>query len=213
MTSNPDLQTARPSRRSAWKPVLWIVIVLGLGWYASVCARVARQQWRDEARPADTLVVFGAAQYDGRPSPIFKARLDHAFELYQRRVAPYVIVTGGYGDDPQFSEGGVGRDYLVKRGVPEAREAVATQGRQLALAVASIAAFLDPEAIVLGGRVGQNLDLLEAPLMAALREVTPMRPTLVAGELGEEAVVRGAVVHGTAVARELVFSQRVLAEG
>ena len=127
MTSNPVPQTARPARRSAWRPVLWIAIAVVLGWYGSVCLRVARQQWRDEARPADTLVVFGAAEYAGRPSPIFKARLDHAFELYQRRVAPYIIVTGGYGGDPQFSEGGVGRDYLVKRGVPEDRVIAETQ--------------------------------------------------------------------------------------
>jgi predicted NBD/HSP70 family sugar kinase len=102
---------------------------------------------------------------------------------------------------------------LARRGTPEALDAVAAQARQLALAVASIAAFLDPEAVVLGGRIGQNLDLLEPPLTAALREVTPMRPRLVAGELGEEAVVRGAVVRGTAFAREAVFAQRLLAAG
>ncbi|MCU1615510.1 MAG: hypothetical protein JWO98_3050 [Frankiales bacterium] len=102
---------------------------------------------------------------------------------------------------------------LARRGVPEALEAVAAQARQLAMAVASIAAFLDPEAIVLGGRIGQNLDLLEPPLTTALREVTPMRPRLVAGELGEEAVVRGAVVRGTALAREAVFAERLLAAG
>ena len=127
MNSNPVPQTARPKRRSPWVPVLWIAIAVAIGWFGSVCLRVARQQWRDEARPADVLVVFGAAEYSGRPSPIFKARLDHAFLLYQRQVAPYIIVTGGYGGDPQFSEGGVGRDYLVKRGVPEDRVIAETQ--------------------------------------------------------------------------------------
>jgi predicted NBD/HSP70 family sugar kinase len=100
---------------------------------------------------------------------------------------------------------------LAGTGRAEALTAVARQARQLGLAVASIAAFLDPEAIVLGGRIGQNLDLLEPGITAALREVTPMRPTLVAGELGEEAVVRGAVVRGTALAREAVFAQRLTA--
>lgn len=102
---------------------------------------------------------------------------------------------------------------LARRGVPEAQRAVAEQARQLALAVASIAAFLDPQAIVLGGRVGQNLDMLEPPLVAALRDITPMRPPLVAGELGEAAVVLGAVVHGTTVAREAVFANRLRAAG
>jgi predicted NBD/HSP70 family sugar kinase len=102
---------------------------------------------------------------------------------------------------------------LARRGAPEALAAVAVQARQLALAAASIAAFLDPQAIVMGGRIGQNLDLLEPPMTAALREVTPMRPVLVAGELGEEAVVRGAVVRGAALAREAVFAQRLLAAG
>jgi predicted NBD/HSP70 family sugar kinase len=102
---------------------------------------------------------------------------------------------------------------LARDGVREARTAVALQARQLAMAVASIAAFLDPEAVVLGGRIGQNLDLLEPPLTAALREITPMRPTLVAGELGEEAVVRGAVVLGAGVAREAVFAQRLRVAG
>ncbi|MCW2509510.1 MAG: hypothetical protein JWP68_2658 [Modestobacter sp.] len=102
---------------------------------------------------------------------------------------------------------------LAGTGRAEALTAVARQARQLGLAVASIAAFLDPEAIVLGGRIGQNLDLLEPGITAALREVTPMRPTLVAGELGEEAVVRGAVVRGTALAREAVFAQRLTAAG
>jgi predicted NBD/HSP70 family sugar kinase len=102
---------------------------------------------------------------------------------------------------------------MARRGVPEALAAVAIQARQLAMAAASIAAFLDPQAIVMGGRIGQNLDLLEPPMTAALREVTPMRPVLVAGELGEEAVVRGAVVRGTSLAREAVFAQRLLAAG
>jgi predicted NBD/HSP70 family sugar kinase len=102
---------------------------------------------------------------------------------------------------------------LARQGHPQAREAVVVQARQLAMAVASIAAFLDPQAIVMGGRIGQNLDLLEPSILETLREVTPMRPTLVAGELGEEAVIRGAVVRGTALARDAVFTDRLLAAG
>jgi uncharacterized SAM-binding protein YcdF (DUF218 family) len=127
MTAVSDSETARPRRRSAWRRILLLVGLAALTWYIVVCVMVARQQWRDEAQPADALVVFGAAEYSGRPSPVFRARLDHAFFLFQRKLAPYIIVTGGYGGDPQFSEGGVGRDYLVKRGVPEDRVIAETQ--------------------------------------------------------------------------------------
>ena len=79
---------------------------------------VARESGRDEAHPADVILVLGAAEYRGRPSPVFKARLDHAFDLYTRQMAPRIMTTGGAGGDPVFTEGGVGRTYLVGRGVP-----------------------------------------------------------------------------------------------
>jgi uncharacterized SAM-binding protein YcdF (DUF218 family) len=82
-------------------------------WYEAIRA----QAGRDEARPADAIVVFGAAEYNGTPSPVFKARLDHAFDLEQRGLAPLVITTGGSGGDPRFTEGAVGRDYLVQQGI------------------------------------------------------------------------------------------------
>jgi len=73
----------------------------------------------DEARPADAIVVFGAAEYNGSPSPVFKARLDHALELDDHDLAPAIITTGGSGGDTHFTEGGVGRDYLIQQGVAE----------------------------------------------------------------------------------------------
>ena len=63
--------------------------------------------------------MFGAAEYAGRPSPIYRARLDHAFALFRKGMAPVVITTGGYGHDPTYSEGGVGRDYLRSLGIPD----------------------------------------------------------------------------------------------
>ncbi len=85
--------------------------------YLEVRAHAAR----DEARPADAIVVFGAAQYVGRPSPVFKARLDHAAALEDRDLAPLIITTGAGGGDPDYTEAGVGRDYLIQRGVAEAK--------------------------------------------------------------------------------------------
>ena len=82
-------------------------------------AAIRRQAGDDEARPAGAIVVFGAAEYNGAPSPVFKARLDHALELEDRRLAPAIITTGGSGGDPHFTEGGVARDYLIQQGVAE----------------------------------------------------------------------------------------------
>jgi len=78
---------------------------------------IRRQASRDEARKAGAIVVFGAAQYEGQPSPVFKARLDHAFDLEERSLAPLVITTGAGGGDVRFTEAGVGRDYLVQQGM------------------------------------------------------------------------------------------------
>ncbi len=87
--------------------------------YLYGCVGIVRQADRNEARPADAIVVFGAAEYSGRPSPVYRARLDHALALYRQRLAPTVITTGGTAWDPTYSEGGVGRDYLVNRGVSD----------------------------------------------------------------------------------------------
>src|ERR1044071_9669977 len=95
--------------------VLAATIVISIG-YVSV--RIEQQSTRDEAQPADIILVLGAAEYRGRPSPVLKARLDHVLELYQRRLAPRILTTGGAGGDPVYTEGGVGRDYLMSRGVP-----------------------------------------------------------------------------------------------
>ncbi|MGB7555537.1 MAG: YdcF family protein [Candidatus Korobacteraceae bacterium] len=87
-----------------------------------------REAGVDEARPADAIVVFGAAEYVGHPSPVYRARLDHAYDLFQRGLAPVIITTGGSGKDPHYSEGQVGRDYLEARGIPDENLIAETQG-------------------------------------------------------------------------------------
>lgn len=104
------------------KKVLWNAIALAviglLVTVAFLSTRIERQSTLDEAQPADVILVLGAAEYRGRPSPVLRARLDHALELYNRRLAPRILTTGGAGGDPVFTEGGVGRSYLTSRGVP-----------------------------------------------------------------------------------------------
>lgn len=94
-----------------------LLVALVCAW-AVVVAAVAIAGASDEARPADAIAVLGAAQYNGRPSPVFRARLDHAATLLQRGLAPLVLVTGGVGAGDSLSEAEVGRRYLVRRGVP-----------------------------------------------------------------------------------------------
>lgn len=89
------------------------------GWVLWVNGRIRYYAGRDEARPADAIAVFGAAEYDGRPSPVLRARLEHALSLYQRGLAPLVITLGGGDPTDRHSEGGVGEDFLLAHGVPE----------------------------------------------------------------------------------------------
>ena len=88
---------------------------------------------------ADVIAIFGAAEYAGRPSPVYRARLDHGYELFQQRMAPMVITTGGAAQDPDFSEGGVGKDYLLRRGMPEQALIAETQGSDTAQSAARVA--------------------------------------------------------------------------
>ena len=102
-----------------------IFLILGLAgaavvayWLTRQADAIARQSNLDEAREADIIIVLGAAEYRGRPSPVFEARLNHALLLYLRKLAPRVLTTGGAGGDPDFTEGDVGREYLSRHGVP-----------------------------------------------------------------------------------------------
>ena len=93
-----------------------------------IAIQIERQSTRDEAQPADVILVLGAAEYRGRPSPVLRARLDHALALYRAHLAPRILTTGGAGGDPIFTEGGVGRSYLISKGVPSEAIIVETEG-------------------------------------------------------------------------------------
>ena len=114
------------------RPLTWIaVVVLGLGAAASlmkvlsVARDIRHQSTVDEVRPADVILVLGAAEYRGKPSPVLEARLNHALFLYRQQWAPRILTTGGAGGDPTFTEGEVGRAYLSSHGIPS--EAILTE--------------------------------------------------------------------------------------
>ncbi|HEV3279356.1 MAG TPA: YdcF family protein [Terriglobia bacterium] len=94
-----------------------VALIVAVAAECRLYVAIRRQASVDEARGADAIVVFGAAQYEGQPSPVFKARLDHAFDLEEKGLAPVVITTGAGGGDLRFTEAGVGRDYLIQLGM------------------------------------------------------------------------------------------------
>ncbi|MGH9669493.1 MAG: YdcF family protein [Terriglobales bacterium] len=139
---NPPPPGSAAPRRRRLRRLLLAFLALAVVWVAWLYVRIEGQGARDEAQPADAIVVFGAAEYAGRPSPVFRARLDHAYGLFQRGLAPLIITTGGHGDDPHFSEGGVGRDYLAGRGVPERNLIAETQSGDTADSAERVAVIL-----------------------------------------------------------------------
>lgn len=105
---------------------LLVLLIAAAGWVRWVYGKIQYYATLDQAAPSDAIAVFGAAEYDGKPSPVFRARLDHARTLYERGIAPLIITVGGDGGD-QYSEGAVGRSYLIGTGVPESAIIAETQ--------------------------------------------------------------------------------------
>jgi len=107
------------------RPLTWILVfvlsvaaAVSLTKVMSVARNIRRQSTVDELQPADVILVLGAAEYRGKPSPILEARLNHALFLYRQQWAPRILTTGGAGGDPTFTEGEVGRAYLSSHGIP-----------------------------------------------------------------------------------------------
>jgi len=123
---------SKPKRRHTGlhiATVLVLLLVAGtVGWIWWVSVQIGRYAHQDQAAPADAIGVLGAAEYDGRPSPVYRARLDHALELYHQGIAPLIITLGGPGGD-QYTEGSVGREYLMSKGVPESAIIAETESR------------------------------------------------------------------------------------
>ena len=141
---SPQVSPAALQTRTS-KPILrWTLIVfavlalLTLTWIRWVYGQIQWYASRDMASPSDAIAVFGAAEYDGRPSPVFRARLDHAESLYNRGIAPLIVTLGGDGGD-QYSEGRVGEQYLVGAGVPDSDIIAETQSTSTDQSVSRLA--------------------------------------------------------------------------
>lgn len=105
-----------------------LLSILLLAYLFYVAKQIARESTVDEAHPSDAIVVLGAAEYRGKPSPVLRARLNHALLLYLKGLAPYILTTGGAGGDPVYTEGEVGRAYLTEHGVPSEAILVEPEG-------------------------------------------------------------------------------------
>src|SRR5579864_3654524 len=137
-----DESAKRHRPRRWWLRLLLLAIAVVLAFLAITAAHIVAAASQQEVPHADAIVVFGAAEYSGRPSPVLRARLDHALDLFHRGVAPVVITTGGAASDPKFSEGGVGEDYLMRHGVPERSLIAETQGHDTAESAVRVAVIM-----------------------------------------------------------------------
>lgn len=150
------------------------LVVLAIAAWLGMVVAVVVVGARDQAAPATAIVVLGAAQYEGHPSPVLRARLDHALELYQRSLAPVIIVTGGIGAGDTTSEAQVSRRYLLERGVPDSGVVMETHGlttSQSIHAVAAIVSALPGRRVIL---VSDPFHMLRLSILARALGLTPL---------------------------------------
>lgn len=114
--------------RALVRIVASIILGTALLWAVSMGAVLLWSEM-DQARPAGSIVVLGAAQYDGKPSPVLRARLDHGIDLWNRRMGQVLVLTGGQGSGDTTSEAAVGRAYARKQGVPDSVILLENKGR------------------------------------------------------------------------------------
>lgn len=131
-----------PRRHALWVRAIFLLVGAALlSWMTSLAAVLIWER-HDQTRPVGAIVVLGAAQYVGHPSPVLRARLDHAISLWNRRLAPILIVTGGRGTGDTTTEAAVSQRYAVERGVPATAILLETEGRTTSQSMAGVAALM-----------------------------------------------------------------------
>jgi len=182
----------RPLLRRTLLVTLFVVLVL-LGYYVVSLLQVWSTGKSDQGRPVDAIVVLGAAQYDGEPSPQLAARLDHVAELWPRELAPVVVTTGGGRPGDRFTEAQASASYLAERGVPESAILLENAGSTTFESMENVAAELEQRGL-------DRVLIVTDPYHA-------LRSRLIAEEAGLEAYVSptttSVVTGGTALKREL----------
>ena len=128
--------------RALGRLIASIVLAIAALWAASMAA-VLLFSWMDQARPAESIVVLGAAQYDGKPSPVLRARLDHGISLWNNGMGKVLVLTGGRGAGDTTSEADVGRTYARKHGVPDTAILLENRGRTTRESMLGVAELLE----------------------------------------------------------------------
>ncbi|WP_396213415.1 YdcF family protein [Gemmatimonas sp.] len=162
------------------------LVVLGAGWLVSLLC-IAGWSRRSSTEQADAIVVLGAAQYGGRPSPVLKSRLDHALGLFKAERAPHVVLTGGRRPGDLISEAAAGRRYLVRRGIPNDAMLLEPAGRTSLASIRGAAKLLVARRDSLSGRadsaaaikprvllVSDPFHMLRLEVLARLNGLTPL---------------------------------------
>ncbi len=127
--------------RAVWRVIGATLGVVGLLWIISILSVIGFAAY-DGKQPADAIVVLGAAQYDGKPSPVLRARLDHAIELWRDSTAQVIVFTGGTGSGDTTSEAKVSRVYARRQGVPDSVVLLETEGRTSSASMQAVASML-----------------------------------------------------------------------
>jgi uncharacterized SAM-binding protein YcdF (DUF218 family) len=153
--------------------VLTICVVTVFALWLTSAASVLVWSSRDEARPAQAIVVLGAAQYAGKPSPVLRARLDHALELWNRHLASLLILTGGTGSGDTTSEAAVGRNYARKHGVPDSAILVENEGRTTSESMRAVAGMLEVRGLQSALLVSDPFHMLRLRILARRFGFTP----------------------------------------
>lgn len=151
--------------------LLFGALVVWVGTVGLILAAGARPVIRE----ADAILVLGAAQYNGRPSPVFRARLDHALALYKQQRARTIVFTGGVGVGDTLSEGEVARRYALRNGVPESAIMVERRGVTSAESITAAAALLRERDLTTVLLVSDSYHMLRADLLARRAGLTPFR--------------------------------------
>jgi uncharacterized SAM-binding protein YcdF (DUF218 family) len=153
--------------------ILTVAVVTAFALWLISAAAVLVWSSRDEARPAQAIVVLGAAQYAGKPSPVLRARLDHALELWNRHLASILILTGGTGSGDTTSEAAVGRTYARRHGVPDSAILVETEGRTTSESMRAVAGMLEVRGLQSALLVSDPFHMLRLRILARRFGFTP----------------------------------------
>ena len=153
--------------------ILTVLVVAAFALWIVSAAAVLIWSSRDEARPAQAIVVLGAAQYAGKPSPVLRARLDHALDLWNRHLASLLILTGGTGSGDTTSEAAVGRNYARKHGVPDSAILVENEGRTTSESMRAVAGMLEVRGLQSALLVSDPFHMLRLRILARRFGFTP----------------------------------------